>query len=89
MDLVAGAKRVVVTMDHVNKRGEPKFLARCLLPLTGPQVVDLLITDLAVFSFSNGKATLIEHAPGVSVAEIQEKSGASFAVSATLTVMEN
>jgi 3-oxoacid CoA-transferase subunit B len=89
MDLVAGAKRVVVTMDHVNKRGEPKFLARCLLPLTGPQVVDLLITDLAVFSFSNGKATLIEHAPGVSVAEIQEKSGASFAVSATLTVMES
>jgi 3-oxoacid CoA-transferase subunit B len=89
MDLVAGAKRVVVTMDHVNKRGEPKFLTRCLLPLTGPQVVDLLITDLAVFSFSNGKATLIEHAPGVSVAEIQEKSGASFAVSDTLTVMDS
>ena len=87
MDLVAGAKRVVVTMDHVNKRGEPKFLERCLLPLTGPQVVDLLITDLAVFSFLNGKATLIEHAPGVTVAEIAEKSGASFSVSDTLTVM--
>jgi len=57
MDLVAGVKRVVVVMEHANKQGQPKIRRRCQLPLTGAGVVDLIITDLAVFSCDkNGEA---------------------------------
>jgi len=79
MDLVAGVKRVVVVMDHCNKKGESKFVPSCTLPLTGTGCVDLLITDLAVFEMDRGEGRfrLIERAPGVSEAEILEKTGAS------------
>ena len=85
MDLVAGVKRVVVVMDHVEKSGAPKFLKRCTLPLTGAGVVDLLITDLGVFSLDRpGGVTLTELAAGVTVEEIRAKTEADFEVAAGL-----
>ncbi len=82
MDLVAGVRRVVVVMDHVEKSGAPKFLTACNLPLTGAGVVDLLITDLGVFEIDRkgGGATLTELAPGVTVEEARAKTEAAFAV---------
>jgi 3-oxoacid CoA-transferase subunit B len=80
MDLVAGVKRVVVVMDHTSKDGDPKFKARCELPLTGTNVVDMLITDLAVFSRPSRKDPfrLIEVAPGVTAEEVRRKTPAKF-----------
>jgi 3-oxoacid CoA-transferase subunit B len=80
MDLVAGVKRVVVVMEHVAKDGSAKFKPRCDLPLTGANVVDMLITDLAVFSRPNRQSQflLIESAQGVSVEEIRQKTTADF-----------
>jgi 3-oxoacid CoA-transferase B subunit len=79
MDLVAGVQRVVVLMEHVEQSGAPKFKRRCTLPLTGAAVVDLLITDLAVFGIERGGgATLLEMAPGTSLDEIRAKTEASF-----------
>jgi len=83
MDLVAGVKRVVVVMEHTAKDGEHKILNACTLPLTGVGVVDLVITDLAVFSIDKRKGgmTLIEIAPGITVEEVTLKTGAPFTVS--------
>ncbi|MEP6546622.1 MAG: 3-oxoacid CoA-transferase subunit B [Gammaproteobacteria bacterium] len=80
MDLVAGVKRVVVVMDHASKEGDPKFKTRCELPLTGTNVVDMLITDLAVFSRPSRKDSfkLIELAPGVTAQELRRKTPARF-----------
>ena len=80
MDLVAGVKRVVVVMDHTSKDGEPKFKSRCELPLTGTNVVDMLITDLAVFSRPSRKEPfkLIEVAPGVTADEVRRKTPAKY-----------
>ncbi|CAM5625779.1 3-oxoacid CoA-transferase subunit B [Sphingobium scionense] len=82
MDLVAGVKRVVVVMDHVSKNGSPKILDACTLPLTGKAVVDLIITDLAVIAVDRAKGglTLVELAPGVTEAEVAEKTGAPLAI---------
>ncbi len=85
MDLVAGVKRVVVVMEH-EARGESKVLKRCTLPLTGSRVVDLVITDLAVFTVAKrGETalTLIELAPGVSVDDVRAKTEANFSVALT------
>jgi 3-oxoacid CoA-transferase B subunit len=81
MDLVAGVKRVVVVMDHTSKDGTPKFKSRCELPLTGANVVDLLITDLAVFSRPTRKEPfrLVEIAPGVTADELRRKTPAHYA----------
>ncbi|MGE7602405.1 3-oxoacid CoA-transferase subunit B [Peribacillus sp. NPDC097675] len=81
MDLVNGAKRVVVIMEHVNKHGESKIKRACTLPLTGQQVVHRLITDLAVFDFTPEGMVLIETQGDVSVEEVQEKTEAQFTVS--------
>jgi 3-oxoacid CoA-transferase subunit B len=80
MDLVAGVKRVVVVMDHSSKEGDPKFKSRCELPLTGTNVVDMLITDLAVFSRPTRKDSfkLIELAPGVTAGEVRRKTPAKY-----------
>jgi 3-oxoacid CoA-transferase subunit B len=90
MDLVAGVERVVVVMEHCNKKGETKFLPDCSLPLTGKGVVDLLITDLCVMERSEGSArfTLKELAPGVTVDEIKSKTGAAFDVSPSVAEMK-
>ena len=84
MDLVQGAKRVVVIMEHISKYGESKIKKACTLPLTGKKVVHRLITDLAVFDFTEQGMTLIETAAGVSVEEIREKTEADFSISQQL-----
>ncbi|RYB06782.1 3-oxoacid CoA-transferase subunit B [Lichenibacterium ramalinae] len=80
MDLVAGVRRVVVVMDHVDKSGGPKFLHRCSLPLTGQGVVDVVITDLAVFEIDRraGGVRLVELAPGIEAAEVRAKTEADY-----------
>lgn len=88
MDLVHGAKRVVVIMEHVSKNGESKVKKECTLPLTGQGVVDRLITDLGVFDFTNEGMTLVETAPGVTVEEIKNKTEASFSIAKDLAEME-
>lgn len=80
MDLVNGAKRVVVIMEHANKYGDSKVKQRCSLPLTGSRVVHRLITDLAVFDFTEGGMTLIELQPGVTLDEVRDRTEASFLV---------
>ncbi|MDD5261985.1 MAG: 3-oxoacid CoA-transferase subunit B [Methylacidiphilales bacterium] len=84
MDLVNGAKRVVVIMEHVNKHGESKVKKQCTLPLTGQRVVHRLITDLAVFDFTSSGMVLVETQPGASTEEIKEKTEACFTVSTAL-----
>jgi 3-oxoacid CoA-transferase subunit B len=89
MDLVSGVKRVVVVMDHTNKAGESKVLPACSLPLTGKQCVDLLITDLAVFSIERGIGmTLLELAPDITLDEVRSKTLAQFSVSEALKTVE-
>ncbi|WOK35811.1 3-oxoacid CoA-transferase subunit B [Sphingomonas sp. C3-2] len=81
MDLVAGVKRVVVVMEHVSKNGTPKILEKCTLPLTGAGVVDMIVTDLAVFEVDKDKGglTLTEIAPGVTVEDVRAMTGTPFA----------
>ena len=80
MDLVAGVKRVIVVMEHTNKAHESKILKTCSLPLTGTQCVDMIISDLAVFTVERGKKglKLVEMAPGVTLDEITAKTQAQF-----------
>ncbi len=78
MDLVHGAKKVIVIMEHCNKYGESKVKKECSLPLTGKGVVHQLITDLAVFEFSNNAMKLVELQKGVSLDQVKEKTEAEF-----------
>ena len=80
MDLVSGAQRVVVLMNHANKAGSSKVLKECVLPLTGVRCVHRIITDLAVFDVEGDKLRLIETAPGVSVEDILALTEASVVV---------
>jgi 3-oxoacid CoA-transferase subunit B len=87
MDLVAGARRVVVTMTHTNKRGDSKVLRDCNLPLTGVGVVDMVITDRCVFELRDGRLTLIELAPDETVETVRAVTEADFAVADDLRPM--
>jgi 3-oxoacid CoA-transferase B subunit len=80
MDLVAGVKKIIVVMEHTSKNGDPKFIPACTLPLTGKNVVDMIITDLAVFQRAdhNSPFKLVETAPGVSNDEIASKTTAHY-----------
>jgi 3-oxoacid CoA-transferase subunit B len=80
MDLVAGVKRIIVVMEHVSKDGSPKFIPECTLPLTGRNVIDMIISDLAVFQRSNHMSPfrLLELAPGVTREEVREKTTAAY-----------
>jgi 3-oxoacid CoA-transferase subunit B len=84
MDLVNGAKRVVVIMEHVNKKGESKVKNECTLPLTGKGVVHRLITDLAVFDFSAEGMVLVETQEGVTVEQVFKNTEAAFTLSKEL-----
>src|SRR5712671_1719777 len=79
MDLVSGAKRVIVAMQHAAK-GKSKIVAKCTLPLTSTRPVSLVVTDMAVIAFPDGKATLLETAPGVSIAEVMAVTEAELIV---------
>ena len=80
MDLVAGVKRIIVVMEHVSKNGDPKFIPQCTLPLTGRNVVDMIITDLAVFRRDSHDSPfrLIETAPGIDANDIAAKTTAHY-----------
>jgi len=87
MDLVSGAKRVIVAMQHAAK-GKSKIVAKCTLPLTSVRPVDLVVTEMAVIGFANGKATLLETAPGVSVAEVLAVTVAELLIPDTVPEMK-
>ena len=80
MDLVAGVKKIIVVMEHVSKNGDAKFIPECTLPLTGKNVVDMIITDLAVFQRPDHDSPfkLIELAPDVTAEEVRSKTTASY-----------
>jgi 3-oxoacid CoA-transferase subunit B len=80
MDLVAGVKRIIVVMEHTSKNGDPKFIPACTLPLTGKNVVDMIVTDLAVFQRPdhNSSFRLVEVAPGVTAEEVAARTSADY-----------
>jgi 3-oxoacid CoA-transferase subunit B len=80
MDLVAGVKKIIVVMEHNSKSGDPKFIPDCTLPLTGRNVVDMIVTDLCVFHRPDHASPfrLIELAPGVTAEEVREKTTAKY-----------
>jgi len=80
MDLVAGVKKIIVVMEHVSKNGDPKFIPECTLPLTGKNVVDMIITDLCVFHRPDHDSPfkLIELAPDVTAEEVRSKTSAHY-----------
>jgi acetate CoA/acetoacetate CoA-transferase beta subunit len=79
MDLVTGAKHVIVAMQHAAK-GVSKIVEKCSLPLTSVRSIDMVVTEMAVIAFPDGKATLLETAPGVTAAEVVAATGAKLAV---------
>ena len=87
MDLVAGAKNIIVCMTHANREGESKLLKRCALPLTGVHCVHKVVTDLAVLEIKGGAFHLLERAPGVSVEEIQAKTAGKLVIEGSVPEM--
>ena len=87
MDLVAGVKKIIVVMEHVSKNGDPKFIPHCTLPLTGRNVVDMIITDLCVFHRPDHRSPfrLIELAPGVTADEVAAKTTARYEIAPSIS----
>ena len=87
MDLVSGAKRVIVAMEHTAKDGSAKILKQCTLPLTGKAVVDMIVSNLAVFHFSGGRLILSELAPGATVEQVISNTEADFVIPPDIKIM--
>jgi 3-oxoacid CoA-transferase subunit B len=88
MDLVAGARRVVIAMEHATKDGQPKILTKCTLPLTGVKVVDTIVTEMAYMRVTPEGIMLEEIAPGLTPEDVQRATGAKLRISPKLKVME-
>ncbi|MAZ45056.1 MAG: succinyl-CoA--3-ketoacid-CoA transferase [Legionellales bacterium] len=88
MDLVAGAKNIIVAMAHANKSGESKLLSRCTLPLTGVNCIQKIVTDLGVLTIHDGLFELIEIAPDVTVEEVKAKTAGKLVISPNCLVIE-
>ena len=89
MDLVAGVKKVIVMTDHCNKKGAPKIIPECTLPLTGKQCIDMVMTDLCVMEFDRERCRFVvtELAPGVTAEEVAEKTSAEIFFAETLSTV--
>ena len=87
MDLVAGARRVIVAMEHTNRDGQPKILKKCTLPLTGVKVVDTIVTEMAYIKVTPEGLVLEEVAPGLNADDVQSATEATLIISPTLKVM--
>jgi len=88
MDLVAGATRVIVAMEHATKEGRPKILKKCSLPLTGLEVVDTIVTELCVIDVSDDGLLLKEIRPGITLDDIQRLTEPKLIVKGDLQQME-
>ena len=89
MDLVAGARRVIIAMEHATKDGQPKILKKCTLPLTGVKVVDTIVTEMAYIRVTPEGLLLEEIAPGLTVDDVQRATEAKLIVSPILKSMES
>src|SRR5258705_12018209 len=89
MDLVAGARRVVIAMEHTTREGQPKILKKCTLPLTGVRVVDTVVTEMAYMRVTPSGLVLEEVAPGLTAEHVQRATGARLIVSPVLKTMES
>jgi 3-oxoacid CoA-transferase subunit B len=87
MDLVAGARRVIIAMEHATKEGQPKILKKCTLPLTGVKVVDTIVTEMAYIRVTPEGLLLEEIAPGLTVDDVQGATEAKLRVSSSLKTM--
>jgi 3-oxoacid CoA-transferase subunit B len=88
MDLVAGARRVIVAMEHATREGQPKLLKKCTLPLTGVKVVDTIVTEMAYIRVTPDGLVLEEIAPGLTVEHVQRVTEAKLHPSPNLVVMQ-
>jgi 3-oxoacid CoA-transferase subunit B len=89
MDLVAGAKRVVVAMEHTTREGQPKILRKCTLPLTGSKVVDTIVTEMAYIRVTPTTMVVEEVAAGLSFEDVQRATEARLIASPTMRTMDN
>ena len=89
MDLVAGARRVIIAMEHTNRDGQPKILKKCTLPLTGVKVVNTIVTEMAYINVTSTGLVLEEIAPGLTADDVQRATEPTLIISPTLKIMES